>query len=75
MEDFLYFAFIMEEKEVKCDYYCFQKVHSIVKALESGFLCGDYGCDFPKLQIAGDNNTHCIFDLETDFLIKTSIGE
>ncbi|MBE6789262.1 MAG: hypothetical protein E7539_06335 [Ruminococcaceae bacterium] len=68
MEDFLYFAFLMEEKEVNTDYYCYRKVHAVVKALEKSFFCGDYGCDFPKLKIADDNKTPFIFDFETNLL-------
>lgn len=68
MEDFLYFASLMEEKEVGSGYYCYQKVHTIVKTLEDGFLNGDFGCDFPKLRIIDDFCIPFIFDFTTNVL-------
>ena len=68
MEDFIYFAFLMEEKEVESDYYCYRKVNAIIKTLEAGFLSGDFGCDFPKLRIIDDDKTPFIFDFTTNLL-------
>lgn len=68
MEDFLYFSSLMEEKEVGIGYYCYEKVHTIVKALEEGFLNGDFGCEFPKLPIIDVCKAPFIFDFTTDVL-------
>lgn len=68
IQDFLYFASLMEEKEVNSDYYCYRKVYTIVKALKVGFFCGDYGCDFPKLRMVGDNEMSYVFDFEKNHL-------
>ena len=73
MEDFLYFASLMEEKQVGSGYYCYRKVYTIVKTLEAGFLAGNFGCDFPKLRILNDNDTSFLIDFTTDILNDTTL--
>ena len=65
MEDFLYFSSLMEEKEVGIGYYYYEKVRDIIKALEEGFLNGDFGCEFPKLPIIDVYKAPFIFDFKT----------
>ncbi|MEE1197529.1 MAG: hypothetical protein U0K54_00030 [Acutalibacteraceae bacterium] len=67
LEEFLYFAYLMEEKEGASDFYSFRLVYAIIKALKEGFFSGEYECDYPKLQIADDNNL-IVLDFENDEL-------
>ena len=61
MEDFLYFASLMEEKEVGTGFYHWREIYVISTALKSGFLEGAYECEFPKLQICdAEENVHVI---------------
>lgn len=66
--DFLYFAFLMEEKEVGGDYYQYKKINAVVKALKKGFFAGKYECEFPKLQLIDDNGKVFTFDIKSDCL-------
>lgn len=68
IKDFLYFASLMEENELGIDYYCYRRIDAIAKALEKGFFCGDYGCDFPNLTIVDDYNKAYVFDFEENSL-------
>lgn len=67
MEDFLYFAFLMDKKEFNGDYILYRRVNAVIKALETGFFCGDYGFGFPRLRIIEDT-TELVFDFENDLL-------
>ena len=51
MEGFLYFASIMEGKEVDIDFYYYQTIDIVVTALKEGFFGGKYVCKFPDLMI------------------------
>lgn len=70
MEDFLYFAALMEEKEVGIDFYNYQCMSSIVAALKKGFFNADYGCDFPELKVLDKNNNEYLLNFETDIFSK-----
>lgn len=70
MDDFLYFASLMEEKEVGIDFYNYQYISSIVVALKKGFFEADYGCDFPELKTIDKNNNECSINFETDIFSK-----
>lgn len=70
MESFLYFAFLMEEKEVETDFYQYATMYKVVEALKDGFFAGEYPCNFPKLQwLDGEQNT-MEFDLESQRLTE-----
>ena len=61
MEDFLYFASLMEEKEVGESFYHWREIFVISTALKTGFLEGKYECEFPHLQVCDDKeNVHII---------------
>lgn len=68
MESFLYFAYLMEEKELETDYYQFRMVNAMVTALKDGFFNGEYPADFPNLQLVDDDKNMILFDLEKDCL-------
>ena len=71
MYEFLYFASLIEEKEVGVDFYHYQYISSIVAALRKGFFESDYGCDFPELKIFDINNNEFLINFENDiFNIK-----
>ena len=40
-------------------------IHSIVTALKKGFFSGEYGCEFPFIQIADDENNIVKINLDT----------
>ena len=42
MDEWLYFASLMEEKEVGTDFYNYQATFCIVSAIKNGFFTGDY---------------------------------
>ena len=63
MGDFLYFASLMEEKEVTVDFYYYQAVDAVIQALKTGFFRGEYPCRFPLLQLRSGE----VLDLEKGF--------
>ena len=70
IDDFLYFASLMEEKDVGIDFYNYQYISSIVAALKKGFFEADYGCDFPELKVLDKNNNEYSINFETDIFFK-----
>ncbi len=70
MEEYLYFASVIEANEDKKDFYCFKYVSMINKALKKGFFEADYGCDFPKLKVVDDKQGEFVIDFETDIFAK-----
>ena len=66
MEDFLYFTSIMEGVEKEENFYNWQENFCIIKALEKGFLKGEYECDFPKLIIKSKKKLLVDFDSDTE---------
>ncbi len=68
IENFIYFAFLMEDKEVGDDFYCFQKTSCILDAMKQGFFKGKYDCEFPKIKYLNHNCDELIFDFEDDQL-------
>ena len=70
IDDFLYFASLMEEKEVGIDFYNYQYIASIVSALKKGFFEADYGCDFPELKVLDKDNNEYSINFETDIFSK-----
>ena len=71
MEDFLYFTSIMEGVEKEENFYNWQENFCIIKALEKGFLEGEYECDFPKLIIRSKKKLLVDFDSDTieDYIV------
>ena len=65
MEDFLYFTSIMEGVEKEENFYNWQENFWIIKALEKGFLEGEYECNFPKLVIISKKKLLVDFDSDT----------
>ena len=68
VEEYLYFASLMEEIEVSEGYYCHRQLYSIVKALKEGFFNAAYAYTFPHLQIFDDFKNAYVINLEKDFL-------
>lgn len=66
MEDFLYFAALMEEKECGKGYYCWEEIRYVVNALKDGFFAGKYPYAFPKLLVSDVMDTTYLFDLKKD---------
>ena len=62
MDDFLYFASLMENKEVGIDFYNYKYIYLIITALKKGFYESEYGCDFPKLKIIDVHKNEIIID-------------
>lgn len=68
IEEYLYFASLMEEKEVSEGHYCYRQLNLIVNAFKKGFFAEEYPCVFPQLQIIDEFDKHHVLDLEGDFL-------
>lgn len=68
MEEYLYFAALMEDIEVPTGYYCYRQVYIIVKALKEGFFNTVCVYTFPKLQFFDDFQNAHIINLESNFL-------
>ena len=70
MDGFLYFSSLMEDKEVGIDFYHYQLVSLIVKALKKGFFEGGYSCSYPQLQILDAHAHKEIIDFDKDIFKK-----
>ena len=70
MDEFLYFASLMEDHEVKLDFYHYQLISTIVGALKDGFFAGSYESRAPKLMLRDTNMKQFEIDLERDNLDK-----
>lgn len=68
IEEYLYFASLMEEKEVPEGYYCYRHLCLIVNAFKKGFFNAEYAYAFPQLQILDDFQNNHIINLKSDFL-------
>ena len=68
IEEYLYFASLMEEKEVPEGYYCYRQLYPIVNAIKDGFFNAKYVYAFPQLQIFDDFQNAHIINLERNFL-------
>ena len=68
IEEYLYFAALMEGDDVPVDYYCHRQIYVIVKSLKGGFLRGEYTCAFPELQIFDEFENDHVINLEKNFL-------
>ncbi len=66
MDDFLYFAELMEEKEVGKSYYCWEEFKYIADALKEGFFKGEYPEAYPVMLITDIVDNSYLFDLEKD---------
>ena len=73
IEDFIYFAFLMEDKEVGDDFYCYRKLNAIVNALKEGFLNGAYPLLFPLLELKGNHDKPIVFDFNKDKLSELKL--
>ena len=72
MDAFLYFASLMENKEVAVDFYWYQESSMVVSALKQGFFRGKYECAFPKLRLLDLSGNASIVDLEEDCLFDAN---
>ena len=61
MDEWLYFASLMEEKEVGTDFYNYQASYSIISAIKAGFFDGDY--------------KHCFATTKTDEIYTVNMNE
>ena len=68
IEEYLYFASLMEETEVPAGYYCYRQLCLIVNAFKEGFFNAEYAYAFPQLQIFDDFQNAHIINLERNFL-------
>lgn len=68
MDEFVYFASLMEEKELSEGYYCSRQIRVISRALKDGFFKGEYPIDFPNLQISNDFRNSYVINLNENFL-------
>ena len=68
IEEYLYFASLMEEQDVPAGYYCHRQVYVIAKALQEGFFNAAYAYAFPQLQIFDDFQNAHVINLERNFL-------
>ena len=68
IEEYLYFAALMEENEVPNGYYCYRQLYCIAAALKEGFFNAKYPCAFPQLQFFDDFKNAHIINLEESFL-------
>ena len=66
MEDFLDFTSIMEGVEKEENFYNWQENFCIIKALEKGFLEGEYEYNFPKLIITTLSRKKLLVDFDLD---------
>lgn len=64
MDEFLYFVSLMENCEVEKDFYYYQAVFCIAKALKQGYFLGQYDCAFPMLKFLDPTDETKIIDLE-----------
>lgn len=64
MDEFLYFVSLMEDGEVEEDFYYYQAVSCIAKALKRGYFLGRYDCTFPVLKFLDPTDEPMIIDLE-----------
>lgn len=64
IEDFLYFASLMEEKEKSIDFYFWEELHYMEEALKKGFFDGGFPEAYPVLLVtdALDNSYRMNFE-------------
>ena len=68
MEEFLYFAELMEKNEVGEDFYHIHTVYTAIKGMENGFFAGEYASAFPVLTVTDPKGTVRVLDLENGSL-------
>lgn len=68
MDEFIYFASLMEEKELSEGYYCSRQIRVIFASLKDGFFKGKYPIEFPNLQILNDFKNSYVINLNENFL-------
>ena len=68
IEEYLYFASLLEEKEVPEGYYCCRQVYLIVRSFKEGFFNAEYSHIFPQLQIFDDFRNAHVINLKGNFL-------
>ena len=68
MEVFLDFSAMMENNETEENFYYYQAMYMVVKALEDGFFNGKYECAFPVLKLYDPMKNLHILDLENGSL-------
>ena len=64
MDDFLYFASMITDKEFNDDPYLYQAIFSIVESLKIGFFKGEYECEYPILKMNNADKSTVVFDLQ-----------
>lgn len=68
MNEFLYFASMITDKEFDDDPYLYQAIYSIAKSLKSGFLNGKYECEYPILKMNNADKKTVAFDLQNGYI-------
>ena len=66
MDDFLYFASVMEENELGKGYYCWEEIKYIVDSLKEGFFKSEYPKAYPVMLVTDIADNGYLFDLEKD---------
>lgn len=66
MENFLYFAPLMENEKQETDFYYYRIISFAASALQQGFFAGSYDCAFPVLKILHLGEDPILLDLEKD---------
>ena len=64
MDEFLYFASMINENELDDDPCFYQAIHSIGEALRAGFFDGKYKSAYPVLRVLDENDCEQEIDLE-----------
>ena len=68
IEEYLYFASLMEDHEVPEDVYFYRQVYIVAKAFKEGFFNASYTYAFPQLQIFDECKKTHIINLDGNFL-------
>lgn len=64
MDEFLYFASMIIDKEFNDDPYLYQAIYSIAESLKIGFFKGEYECEYPVLKMNDANKNTVVFDFQ-----------
>lgn len=68
MDEFLYFASMIDEKEFNGDPNLYWVIHSISKSMKIGFFEGKYESEYPILKIKKADKNIVDFDLQNGYI-------